>query len=448
MSAALRSVRGALTSRFFRESSTLQAAALINAGSNLAGSIVLTHVLGARELSLFYVAIGAYSLLWSLMNLGLASVATSKIAGAILGDQREDLAGWIGVFLRLSLALAVLAFAVGFVVLPFASGLAFDTDGARIGQLAVLLALIPLLDVPRIVCSAALQGERRMLPLARIDTGQEVCRLVLVVSGALVFGSALGPVAGMLAASVCGSALALDAYRRERRANGSKLPALWMAFRSRSVPARRALREGVLVGFVRNVDSLGVQTLPTLILGALGNREWVAFLKIAQRMVAVARLLMQGINRTALPALAQLARVRDVAGLRRTYWRASFLSGFTISTGLLLSLPFLPYVIDTLFPREFQAPVWRMILILVPGLCVVSFSVANDVFYIVTQQMRVAVTLSLIGLVVNTAQVAFFAWWIPEEGVAIGLSVTCLWSLVHMAYAWRWFHRHLDLAPR
>ena len=108
----------------------------------------------------------------------------------------------------------------------------------------------------------------------------------------------------------------------------------------------------------------------------------------------------------------------------------------------------LPYVIDALFPREFQAPVWRMILILVPGLCIVSFSVANDVFYLVTQQMRVAIILSVVGLVVNTAQVAFFAWWLPEEGVAIGLSVTCLWSLVHMTYAWSWFRRHADLTYR
>jgi O-antigen/teichoic acid export membrane protein len=304
---------------------------------------------------------------------------------------------------------------------------------------------VPLLDVPRIVCSAALQGERRMPSLARIDMGQELCRLVFVVAGALILGSADGAVGGMLAASACGGALALDAYRRERLAPDSALPSLWTALRSRSVPARRALREGVQVGLVRNVDALGVQTFPTLILGSLGNRDWVAYLKIAQRMVAVARLLMQGINRTALPALAQLAGVRDIAGLRRTYWKASFLSGATITAGVLLTLPILPFVIERLFPRDFAGPVWTMILILAPGLCIVSFSVANDVFYLVTQQMRVAILLSIVGLFVNTAQVALFAWWLPTIGVAIGLTVTCLWSLVHMAYAWNWFRRHPEL---
>ncbi|MEM6567449.1 MAG: hypothetical protein AAF957_03505, partial [Planctomycetota bacterium] len=110
MSAAVRALKGALGSRFLRESTTLQAAALVNASSNLVGSIVLMHVLGDHELSIFYVAIAAYSLLWSLMNLGLATVATSKIAGAIRAGRPEDLVGWMGAFLRLSLTLAALAF--------------------------------------------------------------------------------------------------------------------------------------------------------------------------------------------------------------------------------------------------------------------------------------------------------------------------------------------------
>ncbi|MDG1049308.1 MAG: hypothetical protein P8R46_03780, partial [Planctomycetota bacterium] len=326
-----------------------------------------------------------------------------------------------------------------------ASRLAFGLEGERIARLAGVLVLVPLLDVPRIVCSAALQGERRMAALARVDLGHELCRLILVVSGALYFGSAWGAVLGLLASSVCGSLLALDAYGRERQRHESCLPSLARAVRSRAIPARAALREGVQVGLVRNVDSLGVQTLPTLILGSLGDASWVAYLRIAQRMVSVARVIMQGINRTALPALSQLAGVKDVPGLRRTYWRASLLSGATITAGLLLALPLLPLVLPVLFPPDFVDPLWTMVLILTPGLCVVSFSVANDVFYLVTDQMGVAIKLSILGLLVNTTQVAFFAWWLPTIGVAIGLTVTCLWSLVHVAYAWSWFRRHPEL---
>ncbi len=438
-------VRRALSSRFLRESSTLQVGAFLVAGSNFIGAVVMTHVLGAAELSIFYLGVSTYSLLWALLNLGLANVVTKRIAAAVRSGARDLICGWMGVFVRLSVVLALAAFLVGLMVFPPVSRLAFGLEGERIARLAGVLVLVPLLDVPRIVCSAALQGERRMAALARVDLGHELCRLILVVSGALYFGSAWGAVLGLLASSVCGSLLALDAYGRERQRYESCLPSLARAVRSRAIPARAALREGVQVGLVRNVDSLGVQTLPTLILGSLGDAGWVAYLRIAQRMVSVARVIMQGINRTALPALSQLAGVKDVPGLRRTYWRASLLSGATITAGLLLALPLLPLVLPVLFPPDFVDPLWTMVLILTPGLCVVSFSVANDVFYLVTDQMGVAIKLSILGLLVNTTQVAFFAWWLPTIGVAIGLTVTCLWSLVHVAYAWSWFRRHPEL---
>ena len=334
------------------------------------------------------------------------------------------------------MALALLALGAGWLLFPLGAELAFKVDGARISDLARALVLVPLLDVPRIVCSAALQGERRMAALARVDLGHELCRLVLVVSGALIAGVAWGAVLGLLVSSL-GSAGA-GRVRPGRQRPGSGLPTPGQRWR----PAwcRRPPRCGA------SGSSWSGRTwrpaLPTLILGASATRA-VAYLR-SQRG-AVARVIMQGVNRTALPALSELAGVRDVAGLRRTYWKASLLSGATISLGLVLALPVLPVLLPRLFPPDFVEPLWTMVLILTPGLCVVSFSVANDVFYLVTDQMHVAIKLSLVGLVVNTAQVALFAWWLPTIGVAIGLTVTCLWSLVHLAYAWRWFRRHPEL---
>jgi O-antigen/teichoic acid export membrane protein len=350
-------------------------------------------------------------------------------------------ARWLGALTWLTPATALLAALIGWLVLGPLCERVYPRYGVEIAPIAAWQCLTPLLDAPRIVFSAALQGTRRMASLARIDLGQELVRVVLVSVGALVTGDAHGPVAGMLLASAGGSLLALDHYRQARRA-GSPLPSIMTLLRARGAPLGPALREGVKVGLVRNVDALGVQILPSLILPLFANVAWVSYLRIAQRLVAMARLVMQGINRTALPALAALAGVKDVRGLRRVYWRASLLSGVTISLGILLALPVLPFVIRALFPVDFHEPVWTIVLILAPGVMVVSFSVANDVFYLVTRQMRVAIALSLLGLALNTAQITLFAWWLPTIGVAIGLSVTCLWSLVHVAYAWRWFRTH------
>ncbi len=436
-----RKIGGLVGSRFFRESTTLQLAAFANAASNLLGSVVLTHVLGAAELGVFYTAVAAFSLLWALLNLGLPAVTTAEVARALQAERPADAARWLGALTWLTPATAAVAAVLGWLTVAPLCVLVYPRDGAAIAPIAAWMCLLPLIDAPRIVFSAALQGTRRMASLARIDLGQELVRVVLVCVGALVTGDAYGPMIATLAASVGGSFLAFDHYRAARR-EGVALPSILALLRAREAPFGRALREGAKVGLVRNVDALGVQILPSLIVPVFAHVAWVSYLRIAQRLVAMARLVMQGINRTALPALSALAGVKDVHGLRRMYWRASLLSGSTISLGLLLTLPFLPFVIRGLFPPDFHGPVWTIVLILAPGVMVVSFSVANDVFYLVTRQMRVAIALSLLGLVVNTAQIAVFAWWLPTVGVAIGLSLTCLWSLVHVGYAWRWFRVH------
>lgn len=447
-----RTARGALGSRFVRESSVLQVASLATAASNVAGSVLLAHLLGARELGLFYIAGGMYALLWFFLNLGLAPVATMRIAGAVRGgDPEGTLPGSIGVFLRLSLALAAVAIGVGVLtwsVVPEAwFARVFDEDSGRIMVCAALLTLGPLFEAPRNICIAALQGERRMLALARVELGQEFGRLGFVVVGAVLARDAVGPTLGLVAGNAVGAVLSMDAYRRERRAEGSILPPLLPCLFRGGVSHGRVLKEGVKVGLVRNMDSIGFETIPTLLLGAFGNRTWVAYLRIAQRFGALLRILVQGINRTALPVLSQLAHVKDVGGLRRTYWKASALSGGMVSLGMVVVLPLLPFVIHALYPPDFWEPVFLLVLILSPGIAVASFSVANDVFYLVTQQMRVAILVSALGLFVNSGLMwACTVRW-PEEGTAIGLSIACLWSLVHMGYAGTWLHRHAPAAP-
>lgn len=442
-----KTAKGALGSRFVRESSILQIASLATAGSNVVGSVVLAHLLGARELGLFYVAGAIYALLWFFLNLGLAPVTAMRIAGAVrTRDPEGTLPASIGVLLRLSLGLAAVAIGIGVVtwsVIPrawFES--VYDEDAARIVACAALLTLGPLFEAPRNLCIAALQGERRMLALARVELGQELGRLGFVVIGAILTRNALGPTLGLVAGNAVGALLSLDAYRRERKAEDSILPPLLPCLFRGGASHSEVLKEGVKIGLVRNMDSVGFETVPALLLSAFGNLTWVAYLRIAQRFGALLRILVQGINRTALPVLSQLAHVKDVAGLRRTYWKASALSGTTVTLGMALVLPLLPFVIHELYPEEFWEPVFLLVLILSPGIAIASFSVANDVFYLVTRQMNVAILVSAIGLVINVGLMYLCTITWPETGTAIGLSIACSWSLVHMAYAGTWLHRH------
>jgi O-antigen/teichoic acid export membrane protein len=420
------------------------------AGGNLAGTILLSHVLGSTGQGEFYLAIAIYSLLWFTVNLGLYSITIAKVAAAVAAKSREAATESMAYLARASLFLAILTAALAWTVVPYIANAWLGdqvTDADLVVRAAGILAFSPLLELPRIVTLAGLEGTRSMRAVARVENGQEACRVILVATGALLTGDAMGPVLGMLTASGIGSLLAVDAWRRDLKANELLPRPGEVMRRALRIPLRGGLTLGLQVGFVRNINALGVQILPPLILGRFSSPEWVAYLRIAQKVVDVTRLMMKGISRTALPVLSELAGVKDLVGLRRVYWRASLMSGGTLFTGLLLATPFVRPVLEAMFPRSYVEPVWTCYLILLPGMFFVCFAVANDTFYLVTNQMRIAIYVSTAGMIVNTSVLTYLCWRLPEYGAAWGLSFTFLWAGMHMLYAGLWFRRQARHTP-
>lgn len=425
-------------SRFLRDSATLQVAAAFNNFGNLASTLALAHVLGARQQGEYYLAVATWSLLWFTVNLGLTSVVTSQIAAAVARGNRAKVAAWLGWLAKSGIVLGGGATVLGWLTMPAFASVVYESR--EVGALAAWLGLTPLLELGRVVACTGLQGARRMRTLARVENAQEYLRVAFVVSGALVTGTAIGPIVGSLLASTCGSVLALTALRKEE---DETLPGIREILeQSRGVPLAHGLRLGVRMGLARNADAYGIHILPSVILGAFGDKEWVAYMRLSQRFTDVFRTLMQGINRTALPHFSGIVGLKDVRHLPRAYWRATLFSGALVSTGLLLSLPVMPSVLAW-FPPDYRDPVWTIYRILVPGMMINSFSVVNDTFYLVTNTIGAGVLLSLVGLLVNTSVVAALAWAFPRLGAAFGLAFSLTWSLVHIVYAARWFRRNL-----
>jgi hypothetical protein len=63
---------------------------------------------------------------------------------------------------------------LGFLVLPWAAVHVLDSR-REIGLWAAWMSLSPLLEMPRVVACAGMQGMRRMLPLALTENGQRRC---------------------------------------------------------------------------------------------------------------------------------------------------------------------------------------------------------------------------------------------------------------------------------
>ncbi len=431
-----------LRNRFVRDSAVLQVGALFNAGGNFFTAVALSHLLGARGQGSFYVAVSLYSFLWFSLNLGLVSVTVSQVAAAHARGLSGKAAAWLAYLAKVYLLLGVATAGLAFLLLPSIAEHALGTERA-VGLLAALMAFSPLLELPRVVLGASLQASRRMLALTRIENGQESMRVFLVVTGAVVTGDAAGAVIGTLVASALGSWLAVEIYARERTLAPDLLPATREVLAHvRDVPIRQGLPLGLRMGAVQNLMAMATQILPTLLVQRFGTTEWVAYVRIAQRIMNVPSMFMQGISRTTLPVFSQYAGQKDLLRMCRAYFRASLYSGLLISTGILCSLPFLPWVIARAFPPDYHEPVWHVCRILVPGFMLMSFAIANDTFYLVTDTLRVGILLSIAGTLVNTLVIFLLTSNYPTVGVAWGLDFTMSLALMHNVYAWIWYRRH------
>lgn len=440
-----------LRHKFLRDTATLQIGSVLNAIGSFLSAVALAHLLGAHEQGRFYVAISLYSLVWLLLlGQGLVGATVSQVAAASVRGLVPKTAAWLAFLAKAHVLLGLVLLGLGGLLFPLLADRFLD-DPHGPGWWAWWLALTPLLELPRVVVCAALQGTRRMLPLAQIENAHEFARVLLVVVGALVTNSAAGAILGTLAASVIGSIVGIELYRSARRETPEGLPSLRdIARQVRGVPLAHGFPLGIKLGLVRSIDALATRVLPTLILkGVGGSNEWVAYLRIAQSIMNVPLLFMQGISRTALPVLSEHAGLRDVERFRRAFAKAVLYSGAFISAGILIALPLVPWIVGAMFPDSYQDPIWTICLILLPGLLILSFSIANDTFYLVTDTLKAGVILCTVGLFVNAGVVAVCAWLDPTTGVAWGISFTLATSTMHYVYAFLWFRRHRgEIPPR
>ena len=440
---------GAFRSRFARNAATLQVAGVLSAGSNLASSIALAHILGAVEQGRFVVGLSLYSLLFLVANMGISQATVSQVASAAARGLADKCAQWLAFQLKTYLILSALLMSVGWFLIPaIGNWIGADPELARF---AWLLTLTPLLETPRVVSHIAFQGTRRMLPLARSESGQELVRLFLVVVGAILTRDFRGPIIGTLTASAFGSLIALDFYRRESREDGGYPLPSWRKIFGHvgDIPMRQGLRLGVRIGVMRQVDALSLQVLPSLILqwamGA-GGESYVAWFRIAQRIIALPMVLMQGVSRTALPALSELAGLRDMDRFRSTFRKVTLISGTLVASGLLLGLPFIRLVVGWFYPADYVEPVWTFVLIMSIGMILNSYAVAVDSFYIVTDQLRLGIAVSLAAAVTMIPATVLLASNYPPWGVGWAYSLTYSWVLVHYSFIFWYFRTHKRFA--
>ncbi len=431
--------------KFLRNVATLQFGGAMSAGLAFVSSVGLAHVLGARDQGLWVVSLQLYAFAFFLINLGMVQVAITQVAAASARGLKDKVADWLAFVAKAYLLFGVFLVVSGWFVLPHVVDLwhAYNpTVDVRVARWAWMLSFAPLLDVPRAVAVTALQGTRRMVALTQLENATELTRTFLVIAGAVITRSPFGAVLGQLMATFVGSVLGVALYRRSHGDGSYPLPGVRaIAHNVRHVPFRMGLRLALRFGIMRQLDALGSKIAPPLIIQTFGTPEWVAYFRIAQGIMNVPLMLMQGISRTALPAMAELKGLKMDARFERVYWRATLFGGGLITAGLLLCLPVVRVLVWKMFPSDYHEPIWELSLILALALTLVAFSIAFDSFYLGTNALRAGIAINLLSFFVSVPLMAYLAHRIPTTGAAWGYVGIGCWMFVHNAYI-LWHFRH------
>ncbi|MBK8178970.1 MAG: lipopolysaccharide biosynthesis protein [Planctomycetes bacterium] len=440
----VRHVRRAAKSKFVRDVATLQVSGIVNQAVQLGSSMVLAFVLGAEGQGALGVAVMLQGLFYNLIAVGVVQSTVGQVASATARDMRGKVAAWLAFVAKVYLASNGVLIAAGFFLLPWIGRTWFNSEGSgeRLGWWAWWLSLWPLIDTPRSVVFVALQGTRRMLPLAQLETTQELGRAFLVTVGAIITGSAEGAIVGEIISRVLAMVVALEIYREARQDGGSYLPTPAEVLRQmKELPLSKGLPLALKVGFVKNVSSTFLKVLPRLFIGSAAGLSWAAYFQIAQRIMDIPMMFLLGVSRTMLPALAEKRGLGDVQGFRRLYLRSTLIGGGLVALGVLLVLPLIPWIVHSFYPDDYEKPVYVVASILAFGYVPMSFAVGLEAFYMVSDQIRASIVLTLLGCLVTIPVNVFLIRHFPETGAIWGLSFYMSWVFVHFGYVAWWFRR-------
>lgn len=462
-----------LKHKFVRDAATLQIAGLLNRFSQAGSAIALAFLLGADGQGLFISAVALQALFYFLVNLGVAQATASQVAAASARGNTYKSAGWIAFMAKLLVFYGIGLLAFGFMLLPkmdfvlsevgrlvapfferfpaldgfFSANRDSSYDDHRIWVWAGWLCALPILEAPRLVAAVAFQGTRRMKALAQLENGHEVVRFYLVILGAMVTGSPVGALLGMIAAGAIGSILGIELYREALHDDGEyPLPGVREIFRrARDIKIRQGIRQGLRIALLKNGQSLFGNVFPRLILLFAAGARWVTYFHIAQKIMEVPMGLAQGVTRTVLPALGELAGLKDMDSFRRLFARVTLITGSIITVAILCALPLIPPVMRAMFPEEYADPVFTFAWILAIGYIPFAFASAVDSFYIVSNQIKAWIWLTVLGAAITIPTNIYLILKINYTGTAWGLSLYFSWVLVHLAYITWFLNRHKEL---
>ncbi len=430
----MQQVRDFLQRKFVQDTITLQVG---KAGVIVLGMLAWVVVpvrLGPYEYGVFALA-QSFLGVWQMLNLTGLGVSLNVLLPAAIGARNQDeILNLLAVYVKVSLIWSSLTLVVmlllgqavatrlyrdsltpaaemGFSYLRYA-GLD-STNGARIGVMAIYLAIVAISDPLFTLFVTAFRSRRSMRLVALLQNLNQFVLTICLVSAALIKPTAEAQAMARVVYTLVILACALWVYRRYRQ---SLPPLRAILQRALSVSYRPYWRFGLANALDKNLAG-GFTSLPLQFVGILAGPAAASYIQLGIRGLSKADFLTSAIFENMQVIIPQAVGRRDFARLWDRFLRI---------TGVLTLGSVVIYGMVALLAPIFLVPIfgdeWVPLLPLMPAFCI--FGVATTIgsifgpLYRAFDLMRSILIVKALTLV---AMVPIGLWLIGELGTLGGV---------------------------
>lgn len=442
------SVKRGASSRFARDAVFLQIAAFVNLGTGLFTSWVLFRVLGVFGYGRYVEALNLRDLLLFLGNVGFAQLVVARASEAMGRLDEAGVARWIAFFVKAFGAFSAILCLLGFVLGPLL-GVLILSD-AETGLWAAVLGLSGPLTVPFYAAQCALQSTRRMRLLAEMENLKEITRAHLIICATIATvdlrGAVLAEVVGNLASAI----FAFHVYAKARRDPGMALPSVRQILAATHTigwgEVLQHARKGAVLSINKNFQALIPTVLPRLILGHFASPREVGYLTLAQNLMKLPLIGLQGVSRTLMPTLGQLRGAGQIDRLRSFLRKMMLISGGIVSLGSAAWWLFLTWFMP-LFYGDASRPALPLLPWLWIAMAIAGFAVGVEAFFIVLDRLHIAIRISLIFVALSVVPGLWMIDRYHADGAAAYIALVHGSAATSIAYVLWFLYRSGASAP-
>ncbi len=411
---AKRKTQTFLSSKFVRDTLTLQAGKIVLTGINVLASMIVVRGLGDTGNGQYALVLTMYGLLMTLNLTGLDASTVTRLSEAVGMKNRAETCHLMAFYVQMSLLVAVVFCSIAFAAGPTLAAASYGD--ARIGEWMRLYALSLFVEPLYSLSLITLQSTHAMRAYAALENGGMLLEAGLLTFAIVAGGGVTGVILARLAGVTLRASIGVWAYRRLQARRPEALPTVRDVLRAaRTQSPRPYWRFGMLLALDKNLSIL-YTLLPIQLLGMWAGEEQAGFLKLALGALSYPALLFAGVLTNLEARLPADAGRKDYVRLEDNFRRVARWIG-PLSVGIFGAFALAaPVLLWLLYGDEFIPAIPLAIILSIYGMV----TGVGGIFAPVYRTLRLAREMIAVKLAALLIVAPLGVWLIREHGAVGG----------------------------